>query len=102
MNDEGYYFVTSAGNRIERCKVLTTHKDGNGNMHALCKFLVIQTGKNMKKRSRVQNCKHCSKETTFFCFECQHAYCNCMSDKGHGRKCFIDHFPSRSSTRFLS
>ena len=97
--DGEYSFITSVGNRIDKCREVMTCKDGNGCNHSLCKFPVIQTGEKMKKRSKVQNCSICSKETTFFCFQCQKAYCYSFSDKGHGRKCFMDHVPSRTSSR---
>ena len=98
----GLTFTTKIGRKIKGCKLITTYKDGNGKLHTLCKFPVIQTGKNMKKRSRVQNCSACGKESTFFCLECQKAYCYCEDDNsnGHGRRCFKHHVPSRTSSRF--
>ena len=105
VNDKeghGLTFETKIGRKIKGCKLITTYKDGNGNLHTLCKFPVIQTGRNMKKRSRIQSCKTCGKESTFFCFECQKAFCYCEDDnaKGHGRRCFKHHVPSRTSSRF--
>ena len=85
-SDGEYSFMTSVGYRIDKCREVMTVKDGNDNNHLLCKFPVIQTGtgKKMKKRSNVQNCSICAKQTTFFCFHCQKPYCYSLSDKGHG------------------
>ena len=98
-NEKGLTFTTIAGKEIEGCRHVITYTDGNGCNHALCKFPVVQTGKNKKKRSRVQSCYTCGKETTYFCYECQKGFCYCLSDKGHGRKCFTNHVPSRTSAR---
>lgn len=85
-NDEGdgLAFLTNGGRLIEGCKVVNSFKDGNGGIHTLCKFPVIQTGKNMKKRSRVHACESCSKETAYFCYECKNAFCYCKKGSGHG------------------
>ena len=101
-NEKGLTFTTIAGKEIEGCKHVITYTDGNGCNHALCKFPVVQTGKNKKKRSRVQSCYTWRKETTYFCYECQKGFCYCLSDKGHGRKCFTNHVPSRTSARLLT
>ena len=103
VNDkDGLTYTTKAGKHIDGCKVISTFKDGNGQLHTLCKFPVVQTGKRLKKRARVQNCSTCSKESTFFCFECEKAFCYSEDNntKGHGRRCFKHHVPSRSSSRF--
>ena len=100
-DEKRYTFTTNAGKVIEGCRELISYKDGNDNKHTLCKFPVVQTGNNKKKRSRVQSCDSCGKETTYFCFECQKGFCYCSSNKGHGRKCFIEHVPPRSSARLL-
>ena len=97
---DGLSFITNGGNEVKGCKVISTYKDGNGNLHTLCKFPVVQTGERKKKRSRVQPCKTCSKESMYFCFECMKSFCYCEKGKGHGRRCFIKHVPTRTSSRF--
>ena len=86
-------YITNAGRVIKGCKPVKRFVDGNENIHTLAKFPIVQTGKNMKKRARVQSCKTFGKETTMFCVECGAAYCYSDNGNGHGRKCFCDHLP---------
>ena len=98
-NNNGLTYITNGGTELKGCKVVSTFKDGNGSIHTLCKFPVVQTGKKMKRRCRVQPCDVCCKETTYFCFECKKSFCYCEKDRGHGRKCFRHHVPTRTSSR---
>ena len=99
---KGITYVSPLGRRFEGCTLIQTIVDGNGNSHAMAKFPVIQTGRSMKKRARVQPCAECGKETTLFCVDCNKPFCHSFGSHGHGRKCFHDHIPTRSSDRLSS
>ena len=95
-------YSTPAGKCINKCTSIKLFKDGNGGRHTLAKFPVVQTGKNKKKRARVQSCSICSKETTMFCMECGEAFCYSYGGNGHGRKCFQHHVPTRTCIRIAT
>ena len=90
-----YYYMTNNGKRIDNCKRIDTKIDGNGNLHTLARFPVVQTGQKQKRRALVQKCNTCGKDSTMFCFECGICYCHSKGNSGHGRKCFQHHVPSR-------
>ena len=96
--DKIVYF-TGAGKRIGKCVVIETHMDGNGNEHTLAKFPIVQTGLKQKKRTMVQPCDTCGRESTMFCVDCGIPYCFSKGIRGHGRTCFQQHIPTRMSNR---
>ena len=100
--DNNLTYVMMSGRRIEQCIPIKEFIDGNGMKHTLAKFPVIQTGIKQKKQARVQVCRACSKETTMFCFECGKPLCFSVDGRGHGRLCFQEHIPRRSSGRISS
>ena len=90
-----YCYITKHGKRIDNSRRIDTKIDGNGNLHTLVRFPVVQTGKKQKKRALVQKCDSCGKDSTMFCYECGICYCYSKGNSGHGRKCFQHHVPSR-------
>ena len=92
-------FVSHLGRKFEGCIVLDKFTDGNGDIHRLAKFPIAVSGKKMKRRSRVQPCSVCGKETTMFCVDCNKPFCHSLGDNGHGRECFRQHIPTRSCSR---
>jgi len=98
----GVLYVSPLGRRFEGCTIIDQFQDGNGNVHRMAKFPVVQTGKNMKKRARVQPCKDCGRETTVFCVECNKPFCHSYGNHGHGRTCFHQHIPTHSCARLSS
>jgi len=48
-------YTTISDSVIVRCRPVEMYRDGNGLMHTLAKFPVVQTGKKKKRRSRVQS-----------------------------------------------
>ena len=99
IEDKNKVYKTLSGKRVENCIPLQDFVDSNGAIHTLAKFPVIQTGIKQKKRSMVQSCTICNKETTMFCINCWFAFCYSENNHGHGRKCFQRHVPRRSSGR---
>lgn len=92
-------YVSSLGRKFEKCIVLDKFVDGNGQVHHLAKFPVAVSGKNKKRRTKVQPCNACGKECTMFCVQCNKPFCHSFGSHGHGRRCFDGHIPKRSSTR---
>ena len=95
----GLVYTMPCGKKIQDCTLIKKFVDYDGKVHTLAKFPVIQTGLKQKKRCRVQQCRVCKKETTMFCFECGKPFCFSENGRGHGRKCFHEHIPSRTSSR---
>ena len=74
-NDDAISYLLLSGKRINNCMPVKEFLDGNGNLHTLAKFPIIQTGLKQKKRSIVQSCHTCKKESTMFCVQCGQAFC---------------------------
>ena len=101
LEDFRFAYTRPSGHVIVGCSPVEIYRDGNGMTHTLAKFPVVQTGKRKKKRSRVQSCIECGKETTYFCYECKTVFCyvSPSNPHGHGRKCFCNHIPTCTSSR---
>ena len=102
-NADAEYFTFDDGGfkPIGLCIPVRDYIDVNGDTHTMAKFPVVESRDKKRRRTMVKNCDMCGKAATVFCHQCQKPFCCslCPNSTGHGRKCFHNHLPNRSSTR---